>query len=448
MDIQRKENESFLEYAERLIACKKELDLDSAEVYEMLYGEQVSSDHARKCIANLNRTIEENKKDAIKEHIDKISNKNELQEELSKQYKTTTELNADGSQSSDKLLAMSEEQSKDVNFLLEAHGYDKQVWEITSARNNIWNSYSKKDGIMTLYSSKITVKPVSEYIWNEKDIRELFKCLQNEVSSRKPIVPLQYQDNGQTLVLPIADFHYGLLSDVYSTGNEYNLEIAEVIFNTIIEDVISRVSNRKFQKVLFIIGNDFINFDNIGGTTTKGTQQDNSGLWFTVVKKAAPLIVSGIDRLATIAPVDVLYVPSNHDLHTMFGIMQTLLAHYRNDKKVHIDDSPLSRKYYKCGNTLLGLSHDLKVKDGLKIMTSEAKDKWSSCEHMIWLLAHLHQQMIYSKEGHLETFRLPTASGWSRWSNSMGYIQSEKKNKAFIIADDYGIIDEINTIIL
>jgi RNase P protein component len=33
------------------------------------------------------------------------------------------------------------------------------VWELISARNNIWNVYSKQDGVQTLYSSKIVVKP-------------------------------------------------------------------------------------------------------------------------------------------------------------------------------------------------------------------------------------------------------------------------------------------------
>jgi len=145
--------------------------------------------------------------------------------------------------------------------------------------------------------------------------------------------------------------------------------------------------------------------------------------------------------------VDVLYVPSNHDLHTMYGIMQIVNAWFRNDKNVKVDSSPLPRKYYKYGKTLLGFSHDIKVKDALKIFTSEAKNKWSDCNHMIWMLAHLHQQMIYDKQGYLEIMRLPTISGWSRWSNNNGYVQSDKKNQAFIINKDLGITNVINTVI-
>lgn len=448
--VNRKENENFLEYANRLIKGKEEgiYDLDKNEIYELLYNNKVSSDHARKTLKILEMTIDEYNKDKAIQAIHNDLNDKDLEKDLKKNYKETIELNKDGSQSSDKLVVMSEENAKDVNFLLQVHGYDTMSWELISARNNIWNVYSKQDGVQTLYSSKIVVKPKSEYAWNEEDIRKLFDNIKTDFKSKISISPLQYEQNGNVLVVPIADFHYGLYSDKYSTGNNYNLEIAEELYYHTLNDIVNRVSNRKFEKVLFIVGNDYINADNLSGTTTKGTPQDNSGMWFDIVNRATQLTINGIDILTKIAPVDVVYVTSNHDLHTMFGIMQTLKAWYRNDKNVTIDDSPMPRKYYKYGKTLLGFSHDLKTKEALKIMTSESKENWSDCTHMIWMLAHLHQQMIYDKQGYLEIMRLPTISGWSRWTNSMGYIQSDKKNKAFIINSDQGIIDELNTVII
>jgi uncharacterized membrane protein YkoI len=362
--------------------------------------------------------------------------------------KETIVINKDGSHTSDILLKMTKEQAKDTVFLLKAHGYKIEEWDLISARNNIWNIYSKQDGIQVLYSSKITVKPKKEYIWNEEDIKKLFNTIKTDFKNKININSLQYKNNGNILIVPIADLHYGLYSDEYSTGNNYNLKIAEELYYHTLNDIILRVKDKSFEKVLFILGNDFINMDNINGTTTKGTPQDNSGLYFEIINNAIQLAVNGIDLLTTIAPVDVLYVSANHDLHTMFGVMQTLKAWYKDNHNINIDDSPLPRKYYKYGKVLIGLSHNLKIKDALKIITSEAKDKWSDCNHMIWMLAHLHQQMNYEKQGYLEIMRLPTISGWSRWTNQMGYIQSEKKNKSFIINEELGITDEINTIII
>ena len=452
MEHLKKSTEDFMEYAERLLINRKDYDLDKIEVYELLYGTQVSSDHARKCLTNLQMTIDEYKKSNLDKqicdinYIDNSKNK-DLESELTKNYKEIVEINKDGTQSSDKLIIMNQEEAKDVNFLLEKHGFSKLTWELVSARNNIWNVANKQDGILTLYSSKIVVKPVTEYKWNIEDINKLFANIKTEYKNKINVIQKQYEQNGDTLVIPIADLHYGLLSDNYSTGNEYNLEIAEQIYYYTLNDIINRVKHRKFEKVVFVVGNDAINADNLSGSTTRQTPQDNSALWFTTVVKATQLIINGIDMLSEIAPVNVQYVPSNHDLHTMFGIMQTINAWYKNDDNIKIDSSPLPRKYCRIGKTLLCLSHDMKIKDALKIITTEAKDMWSQSEHIICLLAHLHSSMVYEKQGYLEIMRLPTVSGWSRWSNDMGYLQTEKKNQSFIINDDLGITDVINTII-
>lgn len=321
MDLQRLENEDFLQYAERLLEYRKEYDLDKAEIYELLFDEQVSSDHARKCLTSLEKTIAR-----CKEFPDIKVNDGQAEPDDSElcvmpNYKNTIELNKDGSQTSDKLLQMSEEECKDVRFLLEAHGYDVQAWELVSARNNIWNVYSKQDGVQTLYSSKIVVKPVSEYVWNAEDIKKLFNNLHTFTDRRIDIKPLQYEKNGKALVIPIADLHYGLVADKFSTGNDYNVEIAERSFYVVLQDVIDRIAGKRFEKVVFVIGNDFINADNLNNTTTKGTPQDVGNIWFKIVQDATQMIIKGIDMLTRIAPVDVVYVPSNHDLHTMFGIM-------------------------------------------------------------------------------------------------------------------------------
>jgi len=368
-----------------------------------------------------------------------------------KSFKEVIELNKDGSQTSDKLIEINneleKENLKDENYLLELHGYNKKQWQIVSARNSIWETQLKGGTVTKLYASKVSVKPRSAFMWSEEDVKKIFQSMQVDIKLPE-IKPLQYDENGNILLIPLADFHFGLLSDTYSTGNDYNLKIAEEYYYYVLNHIINEIKGKKIKKILFVVGNDFINADNVNGTTTKGTPQDNAGLWFDIVNKATKLLINGIDLLLSIAPVDVIYVMSNHDLHTMFGIMQTLKAWFKDCKNVNIDDCPLPRKYYKYGKNLLMFSHDVKTKEALKIITSEAKQMWSDCEHMICMLAHLHQSMIYEKQGHLEIMRLPTISGWSRWSNEMGYIQSDKKNQSFIINEDYGILNVINTVIL
>ncbi|HAU87771.1 MAG TPA: hypothetical protein DCW90_20475, partial [Lachnospiraceae bacterium] len=100
----------------------------------------------------------------VKEYFDEKKRKE--MEEISEavaplslpKYKEQTDVNKDGSYTSDKLIEISEEDSKNPEFLLNAHGFDPIKWELVSARNSIWNQGSKS-GIKNLYSSKINVKP-------------------------------------------------------------------------------------------------------------------------------------------------------------------------------------------------------------------------------------------------------------------------------------------------
>jgi hypothetical protein len=401
-----------------------------AETWGYISGEALRSKFKkyRKSVGDIDKNI-------ITEEIENIPN-----------YKSSTELKNDGSQVSDKLISMSENESKDPEFILKSHGYNPKLFSLISAKNSIWNVNTKNDGIKVLYSSRIAVKPKTEYLWNEEDIKNIFSNLKTN-KNKIDIQPLQYKQNGKLLIFAPSDFHYNLLSEQLATGNEYNLEIAENIFYYILNDLINRVKDNNFEKVLFILGNDFMNADNLNGTTNHNTPQDNCSNWFSVINKATQLIIDGIDTLTNIAPVDIVYVPSNHDTHSMFGIMQTINAYYRNDNNVSVDCSPLPRKYYKFGSTLLALSHDMKVKDALQIITSEAKSLWSNCKHIVCFLAHLHQSMIYEKQGYLEIMRLPCVSGFSRWSNDKGYIQVEKKNQSFIVDNNDGIVDIMNTVI-
>ena len=57
------------------------------------------------------------------------------------------------------------------------------------------------------------------------------------------------------------------------------------------------------------------------------------------------------------------------------------------------------------------------------------------------------KQWNMKKQGYVEIRRLPTISGWSRWTNNRGYVQTEKKNQAFIINKDKGMTDILNTIL-
>ncbi|MCT3116249.1 helix-turn-helix domain-containing protein, partial [Leuconostoc lactis] len=95
-----------------------------------------------------------------------------------KDVKRGTEIviNKDGSTTSSTTMQMTSEQAKDPEFVLRAHGFNPDDWDIVSARNNFWQQNSQENGLIDLYQSKITVKPKSDDELTPQDIANLFKA--------------------------------------------------------------------------------------------------------------------------------------------------------------------------------------------------------------------------------------------------------------------------------
>ena len=254
--LKRKEGESDKKYIFRMYKNKDEYNLTNKEVHSIVcqqLGMNIAESSLRCKWTNYIEGYDDGYEIGLNE------NENVKKEEIvalqheyedykqTKSYKETTEINADGSYTSDRLIGIEDENNlKDENFLLKVHNYDPKVWEIVSARNSIWNTQLKGGKITKLYASKINVKIRKQYKWNEEDIDKIFNNLKSIDKNTKIIKSKQYENNGKLLVVPIADFHFGLLSDIYSNNNDYNMEIAEDLFFTVINEVIENNKNKKF----------------------------------------------------------------------------------------------------------------------------------------------------------------------------------------------------------
>lgn len=360
------------------------------------------------------------------------------------EYKKTTEILPDGSHRSDKLLRMSDEQSKDINYLLEAHGYDKGTWELISARNNIWNAYSKQDGIQTLYSSKITVKPKTK----EFSIDDIKGIVTDVMSGYKSPVykPVRYSENGKLLEVNMSDLHLNKMG--YREG-EYNHKQAEEIFFFILNDILTRTENVRFEKILFIWSHDFFNIDNLTKSTTGGTPQDTTTRFADMYKQGKRMLIQGIDLLRQFAPVETIQVGANHDRLTSYTMSEVLEAWFRNDDKVKIDNDPLSRKYIRYGKCLIGFSHGDKEKSRLgKLMPSEARKDWGETLYSEIHAGHLHSEQAVKEENGVIVRYLSSPSGTDNWHFESGYVGAVRKAQTFIWDKDRGLLDILHTPII
>lgn len=358
-------------------------------------------------------------------------------------YKSEQSINKDGTFTSNKLISIKEDELKNPVSLLKAHGFDVKEWELVSARNNIWNVYSKQDGIQELYSSKIVVKPKEQTIDYDR-INEWFNKLDRKYSLPAIKTSDEYLKGNKCLLIDIADLHLNLQATMFSTGNEYNCEIAEKLFFYVISDILSRVEKYRFNKIIFCIGGDMLNGDNLSGSTTKGTPQDSDLLYFDAVEKLYAMTIKAIDILKQKSPVDVIYISGNHDKLSGYKLAKFIDAWFRSDEYVTVDYSPLPRKYVKFGRTLFAFAHDGNIKTLPRLIADEAREYWSDIDTTEVFLQHLHTEQVLTEEYNMRIQRLPTISAKSDWTVNKGF-GSKRQCKTFIFDIEDGLTDVLYT---
>lgn len=354
-------------------------------------------------------------------------------EESSEPKKSAVSMNKDGLLTAEREFTnLDETVLNDPDSLMVAHGYDPEKFKLVSSKNSAWTVGNKAH-----ISSKIVVEPRQKYTPDKSDIEEWFKELAKNYAPKPLSTSYPTSNNKQILVIPFSDLHFGLQSTMLRTKDNYDLEAAENAVLHTLTDIFSELKNQTFERIVFTIGGDMINADNITGTTTRGTPQDNCTDYFSTCKALYELTIMAVDILLNHAPVHVIYVPANHDKTTSYQLAQYVKAWYRNNQNVTVDDSPFPRKYFQYGDTLMMFAHDGDIKRLPQLIADEARNIWSSITFTDVFLQHLHSEQVLMEENHMRIQRLPTLSARSAWIVDQGY-NAARQHKSFIY-DEHGL---------
>jgi hypothetical protein len=345
-----------------------------------------------------------------------------------------------GTTISDKVISILPDEINKPEILLKAHGFNSDEFELISAKNSKWEQGSKQ-GVRTLYSSKISVKP-------RKGIRPYLKDICEHFENYKPNVELEYDnfnrvESKECLVLPLVDFHWGRLPDMEHAEDFTLYQIKEMLINNM-QTYIKKFENRSFDKIYLVVGQDYFNSSFTGFTSSQSHLQSNAVDVRTMYTTGTELLIDIIDmfiKANLCNDIQIIGSLGNHDVSEEFWLFKLLKAYYKDTSMVYVDDYSKPRKYLDIGAACVGVGHLDKEKDRVfGLMQCEAPDLWAKAKTRMFIAGHLHHLTVESKQG-VELWRIPSPALPDRWTVESGYVQNQPKTMAFIFDYNEGLIE-------
>lgn len=334
----------------------------------------------------------------------------------------------------------------DHDALLQAHGFKPGEWEVVNSRVSEWDVHKKGGGSDVFYSHKLTVKPIQKVF----DPNKIYEDLIKKPTTHKNITPAK-SAKGDKYMLEVAfqDFHLGKLSWSKESGSDFDYKIAIKRAKDTVSDIINRAKIKgNVERVLFLIGGDMFHSDSIKGATTAGTQMDNDIRWQKMFIEGTNLLVSIINSLGELAPVDVVTILGNHDTQTLMHAQVVLSAYYRNDPNVRVDMKMTTRKYYKYGECLIGFTHgDKEGKRMLSSMQVEAAEMWGKTKFREIHAGHLHSEQTSETNGAILR-NISSITETDAWHHQKGYVGAQRKLQSFLWHKRKGLLEIWNSPIL
>lgn len=342
-----------------------------------------------------------------------------------------------------------------VDDVLDHAEIDRNLWMVdrvqcSSYEGQIKEEYIGEDGqkhmravVTPLWAIRVTLKRIAPK-WKTDAIEDLLGLLRE----LEPINIQPRKTTGETLAeISLPDAHFGKLAWEQEVGHDYDTDIAAKLFDQVVADAMQKAGRYEPSRFLFPIGSDFLQCDNWFGTTTSGTQVDHDGRKSRVFKIGFESLQRAIRTMLEIAPVDVIWVPGNHDEMTSYYLGHSIDQRFHDNPYVSVDIGESPRKYYEWGTCLFGNTHgkDEKVSDLVALMATENPEAWSRCTVREWHIAHLHTRKKWQTQDTDESQGvcvrvLSSISGTDSWHHKKGYVGNFRGGELFLWHQDEGML--------
>jgi hypothetical protein len=203
----------------------------------------------------------------------------------------------------------------------------------------------------------------------------------------------KFKDNVMLEISPF-DPHLGMLAWAPETGADWDIKIATEVLRNAVSDILQRASSMPVQRIVIPVGQDFYHLNSTEYVTPKAHNVLSVDGRFPKIYLSGYECMRGmIDDCLAVAPVELKYVPGNHDKATSFTLCHALSAHYDKCKHVTIDLSPKARKVIVHGRVLLGFTHgeSERGRDLPMVFASEFREEFGKCDWFEIHAGHLHK---------------------------------------------------------
>jgi hypothetical protein len=298
---------------------------------------------------------------------------------------------------------------------------DNNPTTVTMYRMKAWLTRIKPELNLNLISEQLKI--------DLKDLSPVVKRKERKRTDREDMYLLE---------ISAFDLHLGKIG---IKGDEYSLEIAETRLFDAIDHLLYRSQGYNIDKILFIIGNDFLNSDGDWPipSTTKGTPQFNSNYHIDCYRAGRKMLIKAIEYLTKTAPVHVMVVPGNHDRESMMHLGDTVQLYFENNQNVYVDNGDCLMKMVVYGKNMVIADHGdgPKIQNLPAIISQRYKNAWSDVDFVEVHRGHLHTNKA-AKLAAIEELsgitvrNLSSMSATDYWHDSKGFIGNIKKAQAFL----------------
>lgn len=354
------------------------------------------------------------------------------------------------------------ERAKNEKDAMRICGADPDEWAVKEWAIKIYEGFampravgSDKEGwerpdsipiIVPLYSISVKFERKVEVIALRNEIEELKRKAEEYAPQYPHLVFDTHAPTGNMLEISIADPHFGALIWGRETGGrDWDLKIARETYQEGVASLVARTGHFKFDRVLYVVGNDQQNADNRQGTTERGTQQQNDGRYQKVWWTSSDCSVWAVEALCTVAPqVDVVVVPGNHDPLASFHLGEFLRAWFRNCPNVRVLNEPTPRKFVEHGIVGLMFEHgnNSQLKKYPGTMASQYPSEWgrTRVREIHSADKHHREAKIYEEFPGAVVRILPSLRPPCTWSNENHFIGALNCAEAYAWNDREGLI--------